>query len=89
MENMKCGKVWRSRVWRRSGKCSDIWIVMECTNDVHVCGMRSRGEQSRKGTEWWNEEVCGAVTEKKSALILRNDCRKEKGLPMTDTGHRE
>ena len=25
VENMKCGEVVRSRVWRRSGKSSEIW----------------------------------------------------------------
>ena len=61
MENMKCGEVGRSRMWR---KFRDI--VMECTNDV--CGMRRVGGQRRKGTEWWNEEVCRAVAEKRRAF---------------------
>ena len=37
-------------------------MVMECTNDV--CGMIRVGGQRRKGSEWWNEEVGRAVTEK-------------------------
>ena len=37
-------------------------IVMECTNDV--CGMKRVGGRRRKGSEWWNEEVCRAVAEK-------------------------
>ena len=37
-------------------------MVMECTNDV--CGMRRVSGQRRKGNEWWNEEVGGAVAEK-------------------------
>ena len=36
---------------------------MECINDV--CGMRRVGGQSRKGSEWWNEEVGRAVAEKR------------------------
>ena len=40
--------------------------VMECTNDV--CGMRRVGGQSRKGNEWWNEEVGIAVAEKRRAF---------------------
>ena len=58
---------------------------MECANDV--CGMRRVGGQSRKGSEWWNEEVGRAVAEKRRAL--ENGFREEIGLPMTDTGHRE
>ena len=30
-------------------------IVMECSNDV--CAHENVGEQKRKGSEWWNEEV--------------------------------
>ena len=45
-------------------KSSDI--VMECTNDV--CGMRRVGGKRRKGSEWWNEEVGGAVAEKRRAF---------------------
>ena len=41
-------------------------IVMECTNDV--CGMRRGGGQRIKGSEWWNEEVGGAVAKKRSAF---------------------
>ena len=41
-------------------------IVMECTNDV--CGMRRVAGQRRKGSEWWNEEVCRAVAEKRRAF---------------------
>ena len=39
---------------------------MECTNDV--CGMRRVGGQRRTGSEWWNEEVCRAVAEKRRAF---------------------
>ena len=39
---------------------------MECTNEV--CGMRRVGEQRRKGSEWWNEEVGRAVAEKRRAF---------------------
>ena len=60
-------------------------IVMECTNDV--CGMRRVGEQRTNGSEWWNEEVGRAVLKREK--LLRNGFRKEIGLPMTDTGHRE
>ena len=57
---MKCAEV-----GRRSGeKFRDI--VMECTNEV--CGMRRVGEQRRKGSEWWNEEVGRAVAEKRRAF---------------------
>ena len=59
VENVKCGEVGRSRVWRRSGKSS------ECTNDV--CGMRRVGGQRRKSSEWWNE-VGRAVAEKRRAF---------------------
>ena len=41
-------------------------IVMECTNDV--CGMRRIGGQRRNGSEWWSEEVCRAVAEKRRAF---------------------
>ena len=49
-------------------------IVMECTNDV--CGMRNVGEQRRKGSEWWDEEVSRAVAEKRRTfeeLLQRRD----------------
>ena len=60
-------------------------IVMECVNDV--CIMRRVGGQRRKGSEWWNEELGGAVAENKRSF--RNGYREEMWLPMTDTGHRE
>ena len=60
-------------------------IVMECTNDA--CSMRPVGGQRRKGSEWWNKEVGGAVAEKRK--VLRNGFTEEIGLPMTDTGRRE
>ena len=41
-------------------------IVTECANDV--CDMRRVGGQRRKGSEWWNEEMGGAVTEKRRAF---------------------
>ena len=41
-------------------------MVMECTNDV--CGMRRVGGQTRKGSEWWNEEVGKAGAEKRKAF---------------------
>ena len=41
-------------------------ILMDCTNDV--CGMRRVGGQRRKGSEWWNEEVGRAVSEKGRAF---------------------
>ena len=47
---------------------------MECTNDV--CGTRSVVGQRRKGSEWWNEEVGGAVAEKRRAF--------EEWLPRRD-----
>ena len=50
MDNIKCGEVGRSRVWRMSGKSSDIHIVTEYTNEV--CGMRHVDGQRRKGSEW-------------------------------------
>ena len=50
-----------SRVWRRSGKSWDR--VKEFTNDV--CGIRHVLGQSRKGSEWWSEEVGVAVKEKR------------------------
>ena len=39
---------------------------MECTNNG--CGMGRVGGQKRKGSEWWNEEVGRAVTEKRRAF---------------------
>ena len=39
---------------------------MECTNDV--CVMRRVGEQRRKGSEWWNEEMGRALADKRIAL---------------------
>ena len=41
-------------------------IVLECTNDE--CGMRRVGGQRRKWSEWWIEEVGGAVAEKRRAF---------------------
>ena len=41
-------------------------IVIEGTNDV--CDMRRVGEQRKKGSEWWNEEVDRAVAEKRRAI---------------------
>ena len=58
MENMKCGEV--ESMEKEWEKFRDI--VIECTNDV--CAMRRVGGQRRKGSEWWNEEVGGAVAEK-------------------------
>ena len=56
---------------------------MECTNDV--CGTRRVGGQRRTGSEWWNEDVGGAVAEKRKEC-MRNGHREEMGwLPMTDT----
>ena len=55
MENMKCGRMGRSR-----------GMVIECTNDV--CGMRHVGGQRRKVSEWWNEEVGRAAAEKRRAF---------------------
>ena len=73
MENMKCGEVGRSRVWRgvEVESVKKEWekvrdMVMECTNDV--CGMRRVGGQRRKGSEWRNEEVGKAVAEKSRAF---------------------
>ena len=80
MENMKCREVGRSRVWRRSGKSSEIW----CTNDV--CGIRRVGGQQRKGSEWWNEEVGRAAAEKRRAFEESLQRRVKPLLPMTDTG---
>ena len=54
MENMKCGRMGRSR-----------GMVIKCTNDV--CGMRHVGEQRRKVSEWWNE-VGRAAAEKRRAF---------------------
>ena len=44
------------------------------------------GGQRRKGIEWWNEEVGGAVAGKEP---LRNGYREVIMLPLTDTRHRE
>ena len=46
------------------GKFRDI--VLECTDDV--CGMRRVGRQRRKGSEWFNEEVCTVVAKKRRAF---------------------
>ena len=37
------------------------------------------------GSEWWNEEVGGAVAEKRRAF--ENGYSEEIGLPMEDTGY--
>ena len=66
-----------------SGKSSEI--EMECSNDVR--GMRRVSGQRRKASEWCNEEVDGAVTEKRR--VLGNGDREGIGLPITDTRHRE
>ena len=39
---------------------------MECANDVR--GMRRVGGQRRKASEWFNEEVSRAVSEKRRAF---------------------
>ena len=59
MKNMKCGKCGEGvgKVQRYS---------MECTNDV--CGMRRVGGQRRKGIDWWNKEVGGAVDDNRRAF---------------------
>ena len=56
MENMKCGEVRRSRVWRGEEveSVEKEWekfrdIIMECTNDI--CGMRRDGEWTEKKGE--------------------------------------
>ena len=49
-------------MWRRRGKSSEI----QYTNDG--CGMRRVGGERRKRSEFWNEEVGGAVTEKRRAF---------------------
>ena len=59
-----------------------------------VCGMRHVGEQRRKGSEWWNEEVGSPVAEKRRAFVKWLQRRDRVtlytlGLPMTDIGHRE
>ena len=65
-----CGKyeVWRGGeveiVEKEWEKFRDI--VMECINDV--CGMGRVGRERRKGSEWWNEEVGRAVSEKRRAF---------------------
>ena len=46
----------------------------------------SAGREER-GNEWWNEKGVGPW--QKIEELLRNGCREEMGLPMTDTGHRE
>ena len=46
------------------GKFRDI--VKECTNDVS--GISRVGGQRRKKSDWWNEEVGGAVAEKRRAF---------------------
>ena len=52
-------------MWRRCGVESLVRdIVMECTN--YVCGMRRVCGQRKKGSEWWNEAVGGAVAGKRS-----------------------
>ena len=57
--NMKCRECGEG-----VGKFRDM--VMECNNDV--CGMIRVGGQRRKMSEWWNEEVGGAVAEKRCAF---------------------
>ena len=53
---------------------------MGCTN--HVSGIRRIGGQRRKESEGWNEEVSGAVAEKRRAL---EKCHREEiGFPVTD-----
>ena len=51
-------------------KCGEgvekVDIVMKCTNDV--CGKRSVGGQRTKWSEWWNQEVGGAVAERRRAF---------------------
>ena len=60
-------------------------IVMECTNDV--CGMRRVGGQRKRGVNGgMNKWV---MRWPKREKLLRNGFREEKGLPVTDTGHRE
>ena len=61
-EVWRCGEV--ESVEKEWEKFRDI--VMECTNDVR--GMRRVGGQRRNGSEWWNEEVGRAVTEKRRAF---------------------
>ena len=39
-------------------------IVMDCANDV--CVMRCVSGQRRNGSEWWNEQVSGAVAEREA-----------------------
>ena len=46
------------------GKFRDI--VIECTNDV--CDTRRVGGQRKKGSEWWNREMGGAVAETRRAF---------------------
>ena len=61
-------EVWRGKkvesVEKELEKFRDI--VMECTNDA--CSMRRVGEQRRKRSEWWNEEVGRTVAEKRRAF---------------------
>ena len=45
--------------------------VLRYSNGVYqryICGMRRVGRQGRNGSEWWNEEVGGALAEKRRAF---------------------
>ena len=50
----------------KSGGVEKVDIVKDCTNDV--CGKRRVGGQRTKWSEWWNQEVGGAVAEKRRAF---------------------
>ena len=84
VDNMKCGEAGRSRVWSRSGKSSEI-IVVECIEDVFVASDMLAGIEER-GVNGGMKKWVGHWPKREEHL--RNDCREEIGLPMTDTGHR-
>ena len=56
------------------GKFRDI--VKESTNDV--CSVRRASGQRRKGSEWWNEDVGVAMTEKIKALGIYDGYRTQR-----------
>ena len=76
-------------VWRSLEVESVEWekfrdMVMECINDV--CGMRRVYGQRRKGSEWWNEEVGGAVAKKRRAI--EDWLQRRDRVTYDSTGHR-
>ena len=60
-------------------------IVMDCTNDV--CGMRRVGGSKERGANGAMKKWVGRWPKREE--LLRNGCRGEIALPITDTWHRE